>query len=133
MIHLLQSYPAKRKLILLGDMRELGKEAKEEHEQVLAAAFSVTDFVFATGPLMREYGLPYAQTLNKTLTWYASSRSAGTALASLLMPDDVLLVKGSQNTILMEIAVEQLLRNPADLSRLCRRGPYWDKQRKKIK
>jgi len=41
------------------------------------------------------------------------------------------LVKGSQNTIFLEIVVEALMADPSrtdDL--LCRRGDYWDEQRK---
>lgn len=43
----------------------------------------------------------------------------------------VILVKGSQNTIFLEIVVEALLNNPSDKDKLCRRGKVWDKQRKK--
>ncbi|MEI6462925.1 MAG: Mur ligase family protein [bacterium] len=43
----------------------------------------------------------------------------------------VILVKGSQNTIFLEIVVEQLLNNPLDKEKLCRRGKIWDKQRVK--
>ncbi|MEI6887316.1 MAG: hypothetical protein WCK31_03730, partial [bacterium] len=42
----------------------------------------------------------------------------------------VILIKGSQNTIFLEIVVEELLSNVIDKDKLCRRGKVWDKQRK---
>ena len=40
-------------------------------------------------------------------------------------------VKGSQNTIFLELVVEHLLANPHDSRLLCRRGSVWDDVRAK--
>jgi UDP-N-acetylmuramoyl-tripeptide--D-alanyl-D-alanine ligase len=133
MISLLGSLPAHRHLALLGDMRELGKETQKEHERVLNTALSECDVVVLVGPLMKKFGIPYAQTQGKLVHWFASSREAGMFLRQELLQGDVLLVKGSQNTLYMEIAVEMLLKNADDTHQLCRRGDYWDRMRQTIK
>ena len=48
---------------------------------------------------------------------------------SFIEDNDLVLVKGSQNTLLLERVVESLLKDPKDKNRLCRRGTFWDKQR----
>lgn len=133
MISLLASLPAARHLALLGDMRELGDEAEEEHLRVFEAAVKVCDAVYLVGPLMKTYAFSQANRTNKKVHWFATSREAGVFLKQELLKDDVLLIKGSQNTLFMEIAVEMLLKNPTDASRLCRRGTYWDQKRRMIK
>jgi len=42
----------------------------------------------------------------------------------------LILVKGSQNTIFLEIVVEQILQNKDDTKLLCRRGKFWNSKRK---
>ncbi len=133
MISLLKSLPAERHLALLGDMRELGHEAKQEHKRVMSAALEACDTVYLVGPQMKMHALPYALKTNKGVHWFATSREAGKYLQHELLKDDVLLIKGSQNTLFMEVAVEMLLKNPTDRSFLCRRGTYWDKQRYSVK
>ena len=49
----------------------------------------------------------------------------------LLKPNMWILVKGSQNNILLERAVEAILANKSDIPKLPRRGIYWDKIRLK--
>ena len=43
-----------------------------------------------------------------------------------------ILVKGSQNTIFLERAVESILANPTDAQHLCRRGKFWDGKRTQL-
>jgi len=132
MISLLGSLPARRHLALLGDMRELGEETKPEHERVIDAALQTCDVIYLVGPLMKKYALPQAIHAEKDVRWFASSREAGAFLKQELSKGDVLLIKGSQNTLYMEIAVEMLLGNAVDSHQLCHRGTYWDNVRKKI-
>jgi len=42
----------------------------------------------------------------------------------------LILVKGSQNTIFLELVVEQILQNKEDTKLLCRRGKFWNSKRK---
>jgi UDP-N-acetylmuramoyl-tripeptide--D-alanyl-D-alanine ligase len=129
MLELLAKVPGKRKLALLGDMRELGSQAKTEHERVVAEALTVCEEIFLVGPLMKKYGLPIET--GKPVHWYENSRLAGGAIKPLLKTGDILLVKGSQNTIFLESAVEALMANPEEAEKLlCRRGEFWEKQRR---
>ena len=52
-------------------------------------------------------------------------------LHNVVKPKSYVLVKGSQNTIYLERAVESILENHADVAKLCRRGIYWDNLRNK--
>lgn len=132
-LDMLDSLAKGRKLALLGDMRELGMEAAGEHQKVAHHAANICDQVILVGPLMKEYGLPIIEESGTPVKWFPSAQKAAEYLKNELKKDDVLLVKGSQNTLLLEIAVEALMKNPElahDL--LCRRGAYWDKQRRAL-
>jgi len=133
MLELLSKIPGKRKLALLGDLRELGESSEAEHIKVAKKAGQVCDQVNLVGPMMMEYALPVLEKAGIKVTCHNSSRQAADVLKDQLQPGDLLLVKGSQNTLLLEIAVERLMTHPEDADRLlCRRGKYWDKQRRKL-
>jgi len=133
MLELMSKVPGKRKLALLGDMRELGDSAMSAHFRVAKKAAQVCDQVHLVGPLMAEHALPILQKAKIKVTCHDSARQAADVLKDQLLPDDVLLIKGSQNTLLLEIAVQQLMAHPEQAEQLlCRRGPYWDKQRRML-
>ncbi|MBU2632177.1 hypothetical protein KKG52_00510, partial [Patescibacteria group bacterium] len=50
-------------------------------------------------------------------------------ILKLVKTNDLILIKGSQNTLYLERAVELLLANKKDREKLCRRGVFWDKMR----
>lgn len=133
MLELLKETAPKRKLALLGDMRELGEVTQLEHERVAAAAAKICDAVYLVGPSMKQFALPKIKQSNTPVQWFENAYMAAEHLSTVLKKDDLLLVKGSQNTLLLEIAVERLMANPADAAQLlCRRGAYWDAVRKAI-
>jgi UDP-N-acetylmuramoyl-tripeptide--D-alanyl-D-alanine ligase len=133
LLELLAKVPGKRKMALLGDMRELGKEAASAHLKVAQKAQAVCDLIYLVGPLMQAHALPYfeKQAEYRQVRWFATAKAAGQALTKALKQDDVLLVKGSQNTIFLEAAIEEILANSDDRQKLCRRGSFWEKQRLK--
>jgi UDP-N-acetylmuramoyl-tripeptide--D-alanyl-D-alanine ligase len=134
MLNLLRSTPSTRKLALLGDMRELGKVTASEHEKIAHAATKISDAIFLVGPYMKKYALPIIEKTNIPVEWFENAYLAGEYLKSFLKKGDLLLVKASQNTLLLETAVEQLMAHPEQADRLlCRRGKYWDAQRQKLK
>jgi UDP-N-acetylmuramyl pentapeptide synthase len=122
MLDLLDKVPAKRKFCLLGDMQELGEEADDMHEKVVARAMEVSDEVHLVGPLMRKNMMAGA-------IWHEQAVKAAEVLKATFKEGDVLLVKGSQNEIFLEVAVEQLLADPGDAKKLCRRGEFWERKR----
>lgn len=132
-LKLLKQLPHKQKLALLGDIRELGSAAQSEHERVATAAAEILDAVYLVGPLMQQYALPIFQEKGIPAFWFPSAAQAAVALTTQLSQDTVLLVKGSQNTLLLEIAVEKLLAHPEQAEQLlARRGEYWDSERQKL-
>ena len=124
-----------KRIAVLGDMRELGKEAKKEHELVAEAIMGKVDELVLVGPLMKKFCLPRLLKLGfnqKKIHWFDNSYLALRALkANIIRGKETILVKGSQNTLLLEIIVEGLMQDKSRASKLlCRRGRFWDKKRK---
>ena len=132
----------KTKIAVLGDMRELGSQAKIEHEKVAEIAVKIADKIILIGPLMKEYSLPIVKRSKLPVEWFATAGEAANYLLegshpsnnhnqdAILQGNEIILVKGSQNTIFLEIVVEALLKNKSDVVNLCRRGKFWDKKRR---
>ncbi len=124
-----------KKIALLGDMRELGPLSETEHRQIAHEASQASDDIILVGPQMKQFCLPELQKLKfaeKHLHWFAHSREVGEfMLKNTLSSDDVILVKGSQNTIYLEHVVKEIMAHPDQASKLlCRQGRYWDKVRR---
>ena len=133
MLEMLPKLKKKRALALLGDIREIGTMAELEHQAVAKAAAIHCSAVFLVGPQMKRYALGYLKSQNKTVQWFKTAQEAATYLESFLQPDDILLVKSSQNTLFLETAVELLMEHPEDAEKLlCRRGAFWDKKRAEL-
>ncbi|HOC07813.1 MAG TPA: hypothetical protein PKL32_03115, partial [Candidatus Woesebacteria bacterium] len=102
----------------------------QEVAQALAESFSE---VYLVGPLMKNYALPILQDKIKNgagqikqVKTYLDSQSAGKDLAKNLAAGDLVLVKGSQNTIFLEEAVALLLAEEKSAKKvLCRQSEYW--------
>ncbi|OGD54629.1 hypothetical protein A3J78_01760 [Candidatus Beckwithbacteria bacterium RBG_13_35_6] len=120
------------KVFVFGDMRELGEEAKVEHIEVAGKISEVCNRVVLIGPLTKEYVLPVVSGKIK-YKWFTNSWEASSWLKENLYSGELILIKGSQNTIFTEIVVEALLADKKDIKKLCRRGKFWDRQRLAIK
>jgi len=108
----------RRKVAILGDMRELGELAEEEHQKLADLAMKEADLIVTVGPLTREY-------FDKRVKNFSNAIKAGKWLAKMVKKSDLILIKGSQNTIFLEEAVKVLLRDKKDISQLCRQSEYW--------
>ena len=130
MLEMLPKIGAARCTALLGDIREIGSMTQLEHEAVAKAAAKYCDAVFLVGPQMKKYAVPILKQHKITHKWFSSALKAAEYLETYLKPGDLLLVKSSQNTLLLEIAVEMLMQHPEKAEKLlCRRGSFWDKKR----
>ena len=118
-----------KRIAILGDMRELGNLAKPEHEAVARVAAETLDQAILVGPLMKQYVLPIFEK-KIPVHWFPTAGGAARFLLEVSQTSNLILVKGSQNTIFLEIVVEALLADKRDVSKLCRRGAFWDKKRK---
>lgn len=119
----------KSKIVVLGDMRELGKQAKVEHEVVAKKIMETADKTILVGPLMKKYVQPILEQNGFWVKWFMTAGEAAVYVKNNLPKNSVILIKGSQNTIFLEIVTEALLVNKEDVKKLCRREKFWDKQR----
>lgn len=127
-LSLLHNQPTKNKQIaILGDMRELGNQSRQEHEKLADFALKSADLILTVGPETKKY-FPNFPNIHKFDT-------GPEALKFLLdhpsyLKQSVVLLKGSQNTIFLEEVIKGLLAKPADSINLCRQTPYWLKLKK---
>lgn len=126
-----------RKIAVLGDMRELGIKTQEDHEALARSAIASADEIVFVGKSTGYYSYPIVQksTKHKKHVYHVETAyEAVPLLENLIKPGDVILVKGSQNTIFLEIVVKALMKHPAQAKDvLCRQTPYWEQQRQKLK
>lgn len=128
MILKLKQETARPVVFVFGDMRELGKAARGEHETVSERLIGIVDYLYLVGPLTREYVLPVVQTRDKRfkeIRWFRTAKHAGEYLENSLPKEAIVLVKGSQNTIFLEEGVKYILKDKKDKEKLCRQDVYW--------
>jgi UDP-N-acetylmuramoyl-tripeptide--D-alanyl-D-alanine ligase len=121
----------RRRVGIIGDMRELGTMSKLIHEKVAEKILDTLDLVILIGPLSQQYILPILKKHDFPVYSFLNFTSAKATILEQIKPKDMILIKGSQNTLFLERAVEMLLERPQDRDKLCRRGEYWDKIREK--
>ncbi len=121
----------RRKLGILGDMRELGGLSRIQHEKLAEEIIKTLDYAILIGPMMNEFVTPVLRNKNFEFSVYESYKSAKDEISDLIKRGDLILIKASQNSLFLERAVELLLADKKDRDKLCRRGKYWDKIRQK--
>ena len=129
-IELLSKIGKGRRVGILGDMRELGSLSKIQHEILAKAILGNLDFAIIIGPMISEYVSPILTNAKFPFIAFQSFKEAKNSILENIKQDDLILVKGSQNTLYLERVVEILLDDKNDSNSLCRRGEFWDKVRK---
>ena len=123
-----------KKIAVLGDMREIGKQEKVDHKKLAEVAAKNANEIILVGPLTAKHTLPKLKKLKfaKTkLHSFITAREAIETMKKVIKPHDLILIKGSQNTIFLEIIVKAIMAYPEQAKRLlCRQNKYWDKQRR---
>ena len=86
-----------RRIAVLGDMLELGPDEKKLHAEISGAiSRNKIDVVFAAGPLMRQlYELLPKQ---RRGAWFATAAELEAAIVPVLVPGDVIMIKGSNGS-----------------------------------
>lgn len=118
-----------RRIVVLGDMLELGKYSSEAHRQIGAHTAHCADLLITVGFRARamaeaalDAGLPESLIRQYELN---ESRRAGEELRDELREGDVVLIKGSQS-VRMERTVEALMAEPEHaVDLLVRQEPEW--------
>lgn len=126
---------ARKKWVVIGDMLELGKEEKEEHENLATVLERMElEKIILVGERTAQYTDPSlranAKQSHKNVVSFKSAKEALEYLLTNIQGEEVILFKGSQS-LLLEGILEHLLKDKKDAVRLPRRGTFWDLQRKK--
>lgn len=115
-----------RRIAVLGDMLELGRYSKEEHERIGSLAAERADAVVAVGvrsrataDAARAAGLAEGQVFA-----FDTATEAADMLEAFVQEGDAVLIKGSQG-IRTERIAERLLADPADRTKLVRQEKEW--------
>lgn len=130
-LDVLDEIQADRKIVVFGDMLELGREMEEGHKKVARRIFSLNaDMFFAVGERMeiafRElHSLGYPA---GNLYYFEDPMAAAEKLNQTIKNGDLVLVKGSQG-MRMEKLVEKLMAKPGKAAEyLCRQSKEWRKK-----
>lgn len=102
-----------RKIVVIGDMMELGVYSVDEHKKLGEIIAENMDVLLTVG--IRAKGIANRakekRMKKSTIFEYNSSLEAGKALAEMLQEGDIILVKGSQSTR-MERVVKEVMAEP---------------------
>ncbi len=108
-----------RRIAVLGDMMELGKYAADEHRKIGREAIGTVDILYTAGQRSRltadeaaKSGLPA-----ESIRSFDTAEEAAEALAPIVAPGDVILVKGSQS-MRMERVTRALLADQSQAAEL---------------
>jgi len=119
-----------RKIVVLGDMLELGKFSAEEHRKIGAQVANFADIFVSVGLRMygaREEAIASGMALTSIFE-FEDSKTAGGFLQNQIQEGDVILIKGSQG-MRMERAAQEIMAHPEEReSLLVRQEPEWQKR-----
>jgi UDP-N-acetylmuramoyl-tripeptide--D-alanyl-D-alanine ligase len=119
---------AKRKIVVFGDMMELGHFSAREHERVGELAAGTVDTIFAIGVRsIRTAQSALSGGIKESAVFqYEDVAKAGKELQAYIMPGDVILVKGSQS-MRTEKVVEEIMAEPENAPNLLvRQDTAWE-------
>ena len=104
---------AKRKIVVLGDMLELGRFSSTEHERIGSMVPPIAKRLVTVGVRARKFaeGALDAGMPEQNILQYDQVRRAGRELQTLIEPGDVILIKASQG-IRAERIVEEIMAEP---------------------
>jgi len=122
---------AQRKILILGDMFELGEGSKKGHLDVISSVLEGKfDKLVLVGKRMQEAAHTLLGSNNemKSVLFFSNPREAGKIIKSIIKEGDLVLVKGSQG-MRMEMVIEELIDESEDSKKvLCRQSDTWKKK-----
>lgn len=127
-LDILGEIKAQRKIVVLGDMLELGKDLERGHRSVARRVSDIkADLFFAVGERM-EIAVKELQKSGYPLDrifYFEDPVLAGKKLQQVIKAKDLVLIKGSQG-MRMEKIVEEVMAEPQDAEKLlCRQDKKW--------
>ncbi|MBI5152677.1 UDP-N-acetylmuramoyl-tripeptide--D-alanyl-D-alanine ligase [Candidatus Peregrinibacteria bacterium] len=120
----------RRKIFVFGNMNELGNEAENYHKKIGEAASNIVDIFITVGELAKIAGIEAVK--NEMPATHVHSfdnyKDATACVINLIKPNDIVLVKGSQNRVRLERLVKAIMRHPEAANRvLCRQEKTWQR------
>lgn len=119
----------RRRVAILGDMRELGEHAAQSHADLAPDVAGAADLAILVGPEMATHLMPALEERHVPVVSFATVSELLAEIETVLEPEDAVLIKGSQNTLFLERVTERLLAEKGDRRLLPRRGARWDRIR----
>lgn len=107
----LNSFEGRRKIVVLGDMLEIGRYSSEAHTRVGKKAAEVADLIFAVGNragFVVEGAISAGFDSNKIFQ-FPNSEQAKMAVQKELKENDIILIKGSRS-MEMEKVIEEIVK-----------------------
>lgn len=127
-LHALEGITAPgKKIVLLGDMRELGGYSVTEHKKAGLLAGNIADIVIGVGESAKDLMESAKGKKASVVEWHRNASEAGRAIKEKISQGDIILVKGSQG-VRMERCAEMLLANTEDIRNLPRQDREWKKR-----
>ncbi|MBF8250137.1 MAG: hypothetical protein HW400_738 [Candidatus Levybacteria bacterium] len=124
-LEMFDKLPAEKKWLVLGDMIELGKKEKEEHEKLARLINSMNlSKVILIGPRVSKYTVPKLKI--NTINFLLPNQGLDYILKNL-NGGEVILFKGAR---FLEGIIEHLLQNKNDITKLVRRETVWQNRRR---
>ena len=121
-IAVLSEIKARRRVLILGNMNELGNYEKEAHLEVATFAKSKVDIAIFAGP----NAALMAEKFGENAFSFADRTSMQGELKNLLKPHDVILIKASQNNNYFEEVTKLLMADRSkSASLLVRQNAFW--------
>lgn len=106
----LKSLPARRKIVVLGDMLEIGKYTIAAHERIGKLASSIADVIITIGPrakFIADAAMRRAGFRRTNILSFNTAEEAIQPLISLIKRGDLILIKGS-HAMQLEKIVEKI-------------------------
>lgn len=112
-LDVLNDLEAKRKIVVVGDMKELGKYSEEAHISVGREAAKFADIILAVGDNAEvvSKGAVEEGFSKENIFEFKHAVDAGLSLKDVIHDGDLILAKGSQS-MRMELVVEQIMAHP---------------------
>ncbi len=121
-----------QKIVVLGNMNELGESSAEEHRKVGEYCDAKQlSLVLTLGPDANKYLAPAAESKGCKVVPFDNPYTVGDYLKPILKPGAIVLAKGSQNGVFAEEALKAILANVKDQAKLVRQTPRWLKAKEK--
>lgn len=128
-LELLTEVKGERKIAALGTMNELGEGSREAHLNLGRQAAASAHVLIAVGQeaAVLKQGAIEAGMPEQDIYTFFDSQEAGCFLKEFILPNDLILVKGSQNRVRMERLVKIIMEFPEKARHLlCRQEEGWE-------